>query len=931
MSDSHAMGLVRLLKLALVGGLLTGGAASAQTSAAAEEEVTQIEEIVVTGSRIKRNQLEGPSPVTVITAEQIKREGYATVADALNALTLNTASIQNNMNSGGFTQNASYIDLRGLGPGRTLILIDGRRAADYPLPYNGQSNMVNLQTIPMAVVERVEILSGGASAIYGSDAVAGVVNIILKKDLNEGAVSVRFGDTTEGGGESLVFDAAGGKRFGGLQLTYGFEYADRKPIWAYERDVMDSTFDNPVPELRGRNAFNAVLLAFDSDEDGYDAIDPRTLAGPGACENIPMLELSFVDDPARGYYCGRPDDASQYTIRNAARNASGYLRLSYDISDDLKAWSSLSLWKSDSWYNVGTPFWSYGNSDYYFDPAAASYIYIAQRVLTFEEIGGHLNDEKFDEELLDFAAGLSGNMQLFERAWSWDFTVSTQRYDLTSRVRRLLNDSVEDYFIGQQDGVDFETGFPIHTTNVANFFGPMSRQSWDALTDDDDTKADSSNEVVNFIVSGDLFSLPGGPAKLAAILEYGSQEYGIELDPLISTVAGDYAGGFYAITGTAGGGDRDRFAGGVELALPVAEKLRLSLAARYDKYDDITQVDDALTYNVGFELRPIDSILVRATYATSFRAPDMHFVFAGESGFFTTVTDYYKCREYDPGTPYATCAFNLEVIAGQRSGNPDLEEEEGKSYTAGIIWDATKRLQLSFDYFDIELKSIVNDLSIDDLLETEANCRMGVTEGGSPVNVGSAECSDALARIARSPIDPNQTVSEQINSVTVGAINRAFQRLTGFDAGFSYRHATQSLGIFGLSGMWTHTLSNDQAQFKGDPIVDERDNPQFFDFRSRTALTFTWENDLLDFAVKALRVGSIPNWAETARVNPWTTINASVGLQATKSLSFTLSATNVLDEKPPRDPTFDVYPYFSVFNHDPYGREVFLRAEYKLY
>ena len=178
------------LSAALLVALLAPAAGSAFAQDPAEEpaqetttpasDATTLDKVTVTGSRIKRAQVEGPAPVTVITAADIERQGFATVFDALNSLTQNTASIQNELNQNGFTPNASFLNLRGLGPGYQLVLINGRRAADYPLPYNSQSNAVNLANIPAAALERVEVLTGGASAIYGSDAVAGVVNLIMK-------------------------------------------------------------------------------------------------------------------------------------------------------------------------------------------------------------------------------------------------------------------------------------------------------------------------------------------------------------------------------------------------------------------------------------------------------------------------------------------------------------------------------------------------------------------------------------------------------------------------------------------------------------------------------------------------------------------------------------------------------------------------------
>ena len=140
--------------------------AQEQTAATPDTSSTQtstLDKVTVTGSRIKRTEIEGPSPVTVITSAQIEREGFNTVYDALNTLTQAGGAAQNEIFQGGFTPNASVINLRGLGPGRTLLLINGRRAADYPLPYNGQSNFANFGNIPAAAVDRIELLAGGAS------------------------------------------------------------------------------------------------------------------------------------------------------------------------------------------------------------------------------------------------------------------------------------------------------------------------------------------------------------------------------------------------------------------------------------------------------------------------------------------------------------------------------------------------------------------------------------------------------------------------------------------------------------------------------------------------------------------------------------------------------------------------------------------------
>ena len=168
------------------------------------EAARTLDTVTVVGSRIKRAEIEGPAPVTVISREQIDREGFQTVGDMLQTINQGTSgSFTGDLAVTGFTPNAQVVNLRGLGPGYTLTLINGRRPAQYPQPYNRDNNVVNIRAIPSSVIERVEILTGGASAIYGSDAVAGVVNIVLRENFDGNLLRGTVGTMGSGGGDSV--------------------------------------------------------------------------------------------------------------------------------------------------------------------------------------------------------------------------------------------------------------------------------------------------------------------------------------------------------------------------------------------------------------------------------------------------------------------------------------------------------------------------------------------------------------------------------------------------------------------------------------------------------------------------------------------------------------------------------------------------------
>lgn len=888
---------------------------SSESDRSESQEATDIDTVVVTGSRIKRTEIEGPAPVTVITSADLERQGFSTVAEALNTLTQITGSVQNELTQSGFTPNASVIDLRGLGPGRVLTLINGRRAADYPLPYNGQSNIVNLASIPSAAIERIEVLSGGASAIYGSDAVAGVINIILKTNYEGDEVTLRAGTTTRGGGDSADLQWVGGKVGDDWSLTYAFEYLTREEIFASQRDFMDSYRDDPSVDPADATAVIGIRL-----RDRLVGTDVNSYVYPTGEDNASVCgrfsEFELQNNGACGYY-GYP--ATQQ-IRNSDSNASGYLFGTKDLGGTLQAFASLSVWDSEAKVASATQFWQ---PPLFFDTNFGS-VMDGQRIFTPDEVGG-LNAQQttIEERSFDAALGLRGT--LAER-FDWDLVLSRSQYDTHSERPRFVASRINDYFLGEQQGLDpFFGAYPVYTLNQERYFNPISPEDFQSLITTVVTDADSSATQASFVVSGDLFDLPAGPLGMAAVIEGGRQEYTLTPDPRILPDA-DPDEAIYNLTGTGGGGDRDRYALGVEFSVPILDSLKAQLAGRYDKYDDITEVDDAVTYNLGLEWRPLDSLLIRGTYATSFRAPDMHYIFAESSGFFTTVFDEYQCRL--DGLDVETCGNGTdynEQVFGTRSGNPGLEEEEGKSYTVGFVWDVMEGLSVGVDYFNIELDQAVSDISTAYLLRNEADCRLGVDRDGSQVDTGSAACQFFLAQVDRVESGPDAGMLDEIR---LNPVNQSFNAIDGIDATLDYRKDTDRWGDFRLNLRYSHTLSQEFEEFPGDGIEDYRDDLTNFDFRSRVNWTGSWERDDWSAALFGYRWGSAPNWAETGRIAPYIVWNASVAKKITPKATLGVSVNNLFDKLAPRDDTFFTYPFFWRA-YSPIGREVFVTYNYK--
>lgn len=897
----------------------------------AQEETKELDKVVVLGSRIKRSEVEGPAPVQVITAEQIEKEGFVTVSDALQTLSQVSSASQNEFNSaGGFTPNASVINLRGLGPGRTLLLINGRRAADYPFPYNGQSNFQNFNNIPAAAVERIEILAGGASAIYGSDAVAGVVNVVLKTQFEGDSIRLRAQTATRGGHDIGDFQWVGGRTGPQWSVVYALQYNHSEPLFGFDRDFMDSGMDNPLPPaLTGAQPSIGVQIRRTRPTTTY-----TIPAGYSCSQNpewVPWTYRSTTTGATLGPGCGWWEYQAQQSVRNQNDDVAGYAYGTFDFDNGMQAWASLQAYRSDSKLTGGVEQWFGGpqpNAQHY-DPQFGTTLLPVRAILTEEYGGIEATYQHFDEKSYDLAFGLRGTIA---DRFDWDLTLSRSEYKAYRTRPRMLVDKATEFFLGPRLGTTsgiagIPNGIPIYRLNLDRMFGRLTPAEVASISTTVTYDAESENNTASFVLSGDLFELPAGPVGFATVVEATHQSYDLETDERLLPTRRE----IYNLTGTGGGGERDRYAFGVEFSVPIFSTLTASLQGRFDKYDDITQVDDAKTWGAGLEWRPFDSLLVRGTYATSFKAPDMHFVFAEQSGGFSTVFDTFRClsdgftaTQCGTSNPrYSYSAFSV------RQGQPTLEEETGKSWTAGFVWDILDDLSVSVDYYKIELEGTIADISSTFTLDAEAGCRTGLTRNRMPYEFApdSAFCQSILSRVTRIS-SPGSTQDGQIGEIRSGPINRAFLGTKGIDASLSYRMDTDNWGAFRLSTTWSHTLEQTRKEFATDPLQSYRDLLTNFDGRSRVRSTLTWAKDDWSAALFMLRLGSLPNWAETGRIPPYFLWNANVGKNLTKDLKVTVYVNNVFDNISPEDPTFNSYPFFwRAFS--PVGREVGVQIDYK--
>jgi outer membrane receptor protein involved in Fe transport len=900
----------------------------------AQDEVPQTQSaeaedpaITVTGSRIPTNT-EGPSPITVIDSDTIRSNGYTSVPELLSAVTQNSGETQSPQSgsSADFTPGAQQVDLRGLGPNHTLVLVNGRRIADFPLPYIGRSNFTDISNIPVSLIDRVEILSGAASAIYGSDAIAGVVNFKMKERLDGITLDYRHGRTEHGGGMSHRFTATGGVTSGRFSFVGGIEYLDQRPLWAYDRAIQDSTLDSPTNTIARR-----TFLRYSIENDTY--IDP----GKATCDALSHLNggTTFyasrprygdydpvIDDYGPGYYCGSRESIGYGTIISGRKGFNSFGTASYEISDNTKLFTDFQFGISNVRLMYDVTSWAFesssSSSDNSFYNAFDDTIDDWSRQFTPEETGG-LEMQRSRQVTYSVTPGVRGTLG---GKWDYELSLNYSAYKSTVRWPQIIASKATALYLGPQLGVDPGSGYPIFNANPTRLYRPLTTAEYDSISADTVYEPQSWTSNLQASVSTtELFNLPAGPVGFAAVVEYGRQGYALNPDPLALT---DY---YYSWKDSDGSGTRSHAAAGGELRVPVLDFVTLTGAGRYDYFAFAGRNIDKFTYNGGIEVRPLRSLLFRASYGTAFRAPDLHYVFTGPGNVERSVDDYYLCRTLEPDEDLGDCSYSGTGIVAQRNGNRELQAETGKTLTAGVVFAPSRNLSLTVDYFRVTLNNQVDDLSVDQIARDEADCRIGQTQAGTPVNITTPTCVDAIARVRRFASGGN---AGEIEAIRVNPINIALEKTDGIDVSFRGRLPT-AIGTFSVSVGHSHVFRHSFTQYPGDPAIDKLAvDSGYYLPRDKSTGSVGWESDGLQLTVSGTRLSKLPNYDEDAFVPASYLFNATVQYDFTPYLRGSLTVRNLLDEEPVRDPTWAGYPYYNASWFDSVGRSVFLQLTYKI-
>lgn len=847
------------IRLALLAGMSSSPAALAQESGSVE-----LEAVTVTGSRIARPEVESTQPVLVVDREDLDATGQNNLFDILNSLSvsdgsgLSTVTTQTNGSDG-----SQQISLRGFGANRTLVLVDGKRWA------TDVDATTDLSTIPLAIIERVEVLKDGASAIYGSDAIGGVINLITRRDFDGASVNLYVGETAKGDGKresaDLTVGASSDKASGVISISYTSQeeiFAGNRKISSWPYYGCEEMRSNPsytnlstpagalgqfcgsgFPDYGRFTVSNSPTgvngsLTLNPGQDGQDATDFIPFTNLNRYNFAPV---NYLQQPAK------------------RGNVFGYGR--YDLSDSVSAFVRASYTKRTSSQQLAQvpltmatngsqgPQWTIPIDDEnVFNPFGVDI-----NSSGFRMVAAGPRSPSYDYDVLSTQAGLDGKFEMGDRSFSWEVfgQYNDGQYDSKGtgyinlfNMRNALGPSFRD-----AEGV-LRCGSPgnvIRNCVPFNVFGGpdlgvgagvITQQEYDEMVNyvsyTQVGTSGNSSTLFGGTLSGELFELPGGTVAFAIGFESRKDDIFVQPDTLVAS--GGSSDNFSEPT--KGEVTIDEFFGELVVPLisdaPFAKELEISLAARTSDYSasglsGLTRVEPDLgsptTEKFGLRWRPFEDLLVRASWGETFRAPSVNDLFGGGRESFPVAADPCRTANWGllspeaqgrcvaAGVPAGGVADTRTQLRALLGGNPfSLQPETGENYSIGMVYRPSfvEGLDITVDYWNIKLEEAISTFGATTILN---GC---YTSGTQP---------DFCDFVERAP-------GGLIATVRTAGFNVSEIVSDGIDVGIYYRLQTENLGGFQFKLDWTHTLSSEVngqdfvGLYTGSPNWENRANLQ---------------------------------------------------------------------------------------------------------
>ena len=859
--------------------------AGAQETLGEAKDREPIEEIITTGSHIKRDASDGPQPVIVFDRAYLETTGFRDIADFGRYLPQSHQTLNESLGQYATgVPEASQFNLRGLGPDSTLTLVNGLRIAPYGQSVWGDP-FADISAIPMAAVERIEILKDGASAIYGADAVAGVVNIILRKDFVGTEVSAGYQVTSRGDNAEWNIDLFHGGEKGGFYYLLGLFYQDREPL--YNRDRKHSA----DPDYRSIGGFNGRSIQ--SSPGSLFRYDTFMIDADPACGTEPLIAnvQTWPDRPGRSAcFFNHKQFDMMYIDRQLA---SANVKAGYDFDNGVHLFADVLYSRKESVDELAqTPIAGDLLNTFTGQPYVA-----ADHPNNPWGVEGELFYRPLDagQRIIEATSdqhravlGIEGTAG----KWNW----SGSLMDSGNQVRKLRYNSIltaefQEALLGQggPNGDQYYNPFgwmPENDPAVIDGFSMTTGQG-----------SDSVEQAADITASRKFGRLPGGPIGIALGAQWRYQELEEFADE--ASAQGRIAGYFPDFL--LDHADRDIRAAYAELSLPLAQSLEVQLAARYEHYDDF---GDTTNPKVALRWQPIEQLALRASWGTSFHAPDFLDLYQNPVEYLDWAQDTPRCEATGLD---ADCEYDLYEVLDQ--GNPDLGPETGESRYASLVWTPAFAQGLNVDIgywrFDYEDKIF--------------------WVGGQFVLENMPVDNPYIERAPQTPEEAAAGIPGRIVKMHSTPQNLAQQFSDGWDVAVDYQHRTQRGNDLSFRVDYTYT-ARWEAVF-----------PETFDYaeysragwywdgpipRNRGNLSMSWRAGPHDLSTTVRYAGHYRNWMEFLPVDgeasdiPFivdshTTLDLQYALhfERLRKAVVRVGCQNCTDEDPP-------------FTHDPKGENI---------
>jgi len=869
--------------------LALGGALAAAHAGAQDSTTEPMQRVEITGSSIRRLASETSLPITSVRADDFVRQGLTTAQQVLNSIPMSQTSVSSSQSVGAGTGGQSQADLRGLGGQRTLVLLNGRRIAAHP--FNGDS--VDLNVIPLSALDRVEILRDGASAVYGSDAIGGVVNFITKRQVKGGEITIEgYQPQESGGGAERRLNVSGG--FGDLA-------SDRFNVFG----VIDVHRQQALPATARPFSATGVIPSRGVSQTSGTPFPANFFSDEGISGNpffangcLPPASIpNTTGSPTCRYDFTREVDDIPYTKQES------YLgRLTYQLSPDHTLSAEALHARSTNEARVAPPplagigLIMHATSPYYPGGAAG--------VPAFPGLTGEDLDVSWRPLVTgrraDYLTSTSDRLVLSAEGVvaGWDYSAGVNH-----SISQAASAFAGGYVVDQRmiDGVG---------SGLLNPFGEQSPAGLAYLNDSlligEYLRARMRATALDLHASrSDLWTLPAGPVGFALGAEWRKERalYTVNRDLASQASSSGYA------DAQDQAGDRKIYAVFAEINAPIVKGLELNAAGRYDHYDD---VGHSFTPKISARYEPVSQLLLRASWNRGFRAPTLFDLRGPQT--VTNSSDPWNDPVLCPGgVPVAGANPNLSCDQQQNvrgGGNPDVKPERSKTYSAGVVFEPFKALTLSLDYWNIQLKDQISFLAEQTVFNDYPKYQ-------------------ALFHY--------NAAGNRLDYVSLITNNLGEVKTAGIDTSLLWRLPRQNFGGLTLQIDGTWVRKYDYQNERGGPFTENvgryADATPVFRWRHNATLSWNlgpWGAVLTNRYMSGYTDQNAVDPQFYNRVKDYSTWSLSGNYTGIKHVDVTLGVRNLFDEDPPytnQSTTFQqgYDPRYT----DPLGRTWYARLSYK--